>query len=94
MNLGRYLSEDRVDLDLDHGFDDEHPVTHEGVVLRMAELLEGSPDIVNPSKLRTDLVNRERRAPSLPGHGVYSLPHAPLRGWCRSHDEYQTPTVQ
>jgi PTS system fructose-specific IIC component len=74
VNLGRYLNEDRVDLDLDSGFDEEHPVTHEGVVLRMAELLEGSSDIVNPTKLRIDLVNRERRAPSLPGHGV-AMPH-------------------
>ncbi len=74
MNLARYLGEERVDLHLDDAFDADHPATHEGVVRHMAGLLADSPDVVNTSKLTTDLVNRERRAPSLPGHGV-AMPH-------------------
>jgi len=74
MNLARYLSEERVDLELDAAFDEEHPAELEAVVLHMAGLLERSADIVNASKLRTDLRNREKRAASLPGHGV-AMPH-------------------
>ena len=74
MNLGRWLAEERVDLDLDAAFDSEHPAQVETLATRMAALLATSPDIVNASKLRTDLVLRERRAPSLPGHGV-AMPH-------------------
>jgi len=74
VNLGRWISEERVDLELDAAFDAERPATHEAVVTHMARLLETSPDVVNASKLRTDLVLRERRAPSLPGQGV-ALPH-------------------
>ncbi|MHC5209833.1 MAG: PTS sugar transporter subunit IIA [Planctomycetota bacterium] len=74
MNLARYLTEERIDMDLDAAFDAERPATHEAVVEHMAELLETSSDVVNPTKLRIDLVNRERRAPSLPGHGV-AIPH-------------------
>jgi fructose PTS system EIIBC or EIIC component len=74
VNLSRYIAEDRVDLDLDAAFDEERPATLEAVVLHMAVLLARSVDIVNASKLRTDLVNREKRAPSLPGHGV-AMPH-------------------
>lgn len=74
MNLGRWLTEERVDLSLDAAFDADHPATHEAVVGHLAGLLASSPDVVNPSRLRTDLVLRERRAPSLPGQGV-ALPH-------------------
>ncbi len=74
MNLARFLAEERVDLALERHFDDEHPVTHEGLVERMVDLLETSDDVVNATKLRNDLVLRERRAPSLPGCGV-ALPH-------------------
>jgi mannitol/fructose-specific phosphotransferase system IIA component (Ntr-type) len=74
VNVARHLSEDRVDLQLDAAFGEEQPATLEALVLHMAGLLGTSPDIVNPSKLRTDLVHRERRAPSLPGGGV-ALPH-------------------
>jgi len=74
VNFSRYIAEDRVDLDLDAAFDADHPPDHEAVVLHMAGLLARSPEIVNASKLRTDLVNREKRAPSLPGHGV-AMPH-------------------
>jgi mannitol/fructose-specific phosphotransferase system IIA component (Ntr-type) len=74
VNLGRWLAEERVDLDLDAAFGDEYPATVESVAQHMAALLETSPDVVNATKLRSDLVLRERRAPSLPGHGV-AIPH-------------------
>jgi mannitol/fructose-specific phosphotransferase system IIA component (Ntr-type) len=74
VSFGRWLAEERVDLELDAAFDDEHPPTVESVAERMATLLGTSPDIVSATKLRTDLVLRERRAPSLPGHGV-AMPH-------------------
>ena len=74
MNLGRWLAEERVDLELDAAFDADHPATVEALAERMASLLETSPDVVNAAKLRSDLVLRERRAPSLPGHGV-AMPH-------------------
>jgi hypothetical protein len=74
VNLARYLTEERIDMALGEHFDEKLPATHERLVERMAALLVTSPDIVNATKLGNDLVNRERRAPSLPGHGV-ALPH-------------------
>ena len=74
MNLARYLDESRVDLDLDARPDQPEPPDYESLVVHLADLLAQSPDVVNASKLRTDLVNRERRAPSLMGSGV-ALPH-------------------
>jgi len=74
VNLARYLDESRVDLDLDAAFADAPEPGYEALVLHMADLLAQSPDVVNANKLRTDLVNRERRAASLLGSGV-ALPH-------------------
>lgn len=74
MNLARFLREERVDLHLDERFDDDHPATVESLAEHMAGLLELSDDVVNPSKLRLDLVNREKRAPSLLGLGI-AMPH-------------------
>jgi mannitol/fructose-specific phosphotransferase system IIA component (Ntr-type) len=74
MNLARYLDESRVDLDLGAAFADDPEAGYEALVLHMAELLAQSEDVVNATKLRNDLVNRERRAPSLLGSGV-ALPH-------------------
>ena len=76
MNLARFLDEQRVDLDLDVHFDDEddQPLTVDALAEHMAGVLATSEHVVNPSKLRNDLVNRERRAPSLLGAGV-ALPH-------------------
>ncbi len=74
MNLARFLTESRVDMDLGESFDDEHAATHETLTAHMASLLATSPDIGNPTKLQIDLVNRERQAPSLLGNGV-ALPH-------------------
>ena len=78
MNLARYLTEDRVDMDLDAAFGEDHPADLEAVVMHMAGLLERSTDIVNASKLRTDLRNREKRAASLRD----SLDKLPI-GWYR-----------
>lgn len=75
MNLARFLKEERVDLDLDAAFDEEeHPASIESVVHHMCGLLERSEAIVNATKLRSDLSNRERRTASLIGHGLF-LPH-------------------
>jgi nitrogen PTS system EIIA component len=74
VNLGRWIAESRVDLALDAAFDASQPADAESVASHMADLLATSPDVVNASKLRQDLVLRERRSASLPGHGV-ALPH-------------------
>jgi PTS system fructose-specific IIC component len=74
MNLARFLREDRIDLALDDGFDDDHPATVESLAEHMAGILERSDDIVNATKLRLDLINREKRAPSLLGLGI-AMPH-------------------
>ena len=74
MNLARFLKEERIDLHLDDHFDDENPATITSLAEHMATLLERSKAVVNPTKLRNDLVNREKRAPSLMGQGV-ALPH-------------------
>ncbi|MDG2149211.1 MAG: PTS sugar transporter subunit IIA [Planctomycetota bacterium] len=74
MNLARFLREERVDLSFDDQFDDEHPVTLARMTEGMASLLERSDAIVNPSKLRLDLANREKRAPSFLGLGI-AMPH-------------------
>lgn len=74
MNLARFLREERVDFQLDERFDDDNPPTVESLAEHMASLLELSDDIVNPSKLKLDLINREKRAPSLLGLGI-AIPH-------------------
>ena len=74
MNLARFLTEERVDLRLDDAFDDEHEASVETLAAHMAELLTHSQQIVNATKLRVDLLNAERRSPTLPGHGL-SMPH-------------------
>ena len=74
MNIARFLNEDRIDLDLDGAFDEDNPATYERVTGHMCSLLETSEQIVNPTKLRLDLINREKRAPSWLGDGVV-LPH-------------------
>jgi PTS system fructose-specific IIC component len=74
MNLARFLREERVDLQLDDRFDEDNPATVESLAEHMVGLLELSEDIVNPSKLKLDLINREKRAPSLLGLGI-AMPH-------------------
>jgi mannitol/fructose-specific phosphotransferase system IIA component (Ntr-type) len=74
VNLARYLDESRIDLDLDAVFSEEPEPRYEAVVEHMVGLLAQSEDVVNARKMRTDLINRERRTPSLLGSGV-ALPH-------------------
>ncbi|MCB9896562.1 MAG: PTS sugar transporter subunit IIA [Planctomycetes bacterium] len=74
MNLARHLKEERVDLHLDEAFPEDEPPTLETLAEYVCGLLELSDGIVNPTKLRNDLVNRERRQPTLLGHGV-AMPH-------------------
>ncbi len=74
MNIARFLKEERVDDTLDAAFDEDRPPTPETLAETMATLLERSDSIVNPTKLRNDLVNREKRAPSLMGLGI-AMPH-------------------
>jgi mannitol/fructose-specific phosphotransferase system IIA component (Ntr-type) len=74
MNLARFLAEDRIDLTLDEAFDEERPASIESLAVHMAGLLESSDEVVNATKLRIDLVNREKRAPSLLGQGI-AMPH-------------------
>ena len=74
MNIARFLKEDRIDLELDSRFDEDHPPTVESLAEHMAALLQSSDGVVNPNKLRLDLLNRERRTPSLLGSGV-AMPH-------------------
>ncbi len=75
MNPARFLDESRVDLALDAVFgQDEDGPSLEALANHMVDLLATSEDVVNPTKLRNDLINRERRAPSLLGRGV-AMPH-------------------
>lgn len=80
MNPARFVNEQRVDLDLDATFAppeddaDGWVVSGEQLAEHMASLLEHSEQIVNPSKLRRDIIERERRAPTLLGQGV-AMPH-------------------
>lgn len=74
MNLSRYLKEERIDLHLDDAFSEEFPATTESLAEHMCGLIELSDAVVNPTKLRNDLVQRERRASTLIGNGV-AMPH-------------------
>lgn len=74
MNIARFLTEERIVLDLDDRFDDEPPPDVDAVVECMADLLEHSSVIVNATRLRQDLLNSQRRTPSLLGEGLF-LPH-------------------
>lgn len=74
MNIARFLTEERIVLDLDDHFDDESAPDVDAVVGFMADLLEHSSAIVNATRLRQDLLNSQRRTPSLLGEGLF-LPH-------------------
>ncbi len=84
MNLGRFLDEGRIDLDLDALIRDAAasdadpdagpPVSHEALVRHMATLLVTSDEVVNATRLENDLVLRERREATLLGQGV-AMPH-------------------
>lgn len=74
MNIARFLTEERILLDLDDRFTDETPPDLDTVVERMTDLLEHSSVIVNATKLRQELLNSQRREPSFLGEGLF-LPH-------------------
>ncbi len=83
MNLGRFLKEERVDLDLDallatlepdEDSDEAPQLEFERVVEHMAELLTHSEQIANERKMTQDLVQCQRRTATLLGRGV-AMPH-------------------
>jgi len=85
MNVGRYLREETVELDLaierpwlDHA-DDYSPERlrlheKEAVVEGLAELFTRSGEVRNPSKFRREFLARERKASTAVGEGL-ALPH-------------------
>lgn len=75
MNLSRFLTEDRVDLDASSSLagEDKEP-TYENVVQHMAELLCQSDDVINGKKITQDLILRERRTPTFLEQGI-AMPH-------------------
>lgn len=84
MNLGRFLKEERIDLDLDallaelaeedETSDEEPTLSFERVVEHMAALLTRSEQIGNEKKMTQDLVQCQRRTATLLGRGV-AMPH-------------------
>jgi PTS system fructose-specific IIC component len=75
VNIARFLKQERVDLELDAAFDEEDdPVTLDGLAAHMATLLERSEQVVNATRMRTDLVNGVRATPALLGSGL-AMPH-------------------
>jgi PTS system nitrogen regulatory IIA component len=86
MNLTRFLKEDYVDVDLGAGIDlapkegeDElsarrRDEVKQEVLERLVRLLAKSGKAGNPSKLLTDLWNREKKATMALGQGI-ALPH-------------------
>jgi len=79
MNIARYLTEQRIDLALDALLTDEASgdavePSLDLVIEHMADLLEQSSVIVNAKKMRQELLNSQRRTPTLVGHGLF-LPH-------------------
>jgi mannitol/fructose-specific phosphotransferase system IIA component (Ntr-type) len=86
MNLTRFLKEDYIDVDIARGIDlapaeGEEELTprrieqvKQEVLRRVVELIGRSGKAGNPSKLFTDLWNREKRASMALGGGI-ALPH-------------------
>lgn len=78
MNIARFLTEQRIDLDLDALADDfvedEAASARDIVLEHMADLLERSSVVVNATKMRQELLNSQRRTPTMLGDGLF-LPH-------------------
>ncbi|MFT7462234.1 MAG: PTS system nitrogen regulatory IIA component [Pseudohongiellaceae bacterium] len=74
MNIARFLTEQRIDLSLDGIFDEDTEPSRDVVLEHMADLLEQSTVIVNATKMRQELLNSQRRTPTLVGEGLF-LPH-------------------
>ncbi|MFH2056085.1 MAG: PTS sugar transporter subunit IIA [bacterium] len=106
MQISRYLDPELIRLDMDTSFEPEEEETEEELTLRMrferketllaefVRLLDSSGKICNPSKLLTDLVNRERKATTAIGKGI-AIPHVRTMqarelviGICRSEEGF------
>jgi PTS system nitrogen regulatory IIA component len=74
VNIARFLTEQRIDLSLDGIFDEDTEPSRDVVLEHMADLLEQSTVIVNATKMRQELLNSQRRTPTLVGEGLF-LPH-------------------
>ncbi len=83
MNIGRYLKEELIKLEMDTVLEppaDEQSVekwslaAKETVLDELVSLLELSGNVVNRTKLLLDLVNREKKATTGIGKGV-AIPH-------------------
>lgn len=82
MNLSKHLNDQCIDLDFEiyiEEIEDEHPNKtlmrkKEAVIQGMADLLEMSGNIKNPTRLFKDLFNREKKATTALGDG-FALPH-------------------
>ena len=105
MQISRYLDPELIKLELETSFEPEDEETEEltqkrkferkeALLGEFARLLDSSGKICNPSKLLTDLVNRERKATTAIGKGI-AIPHIRsmqarelVIGVCRSHDGF------
>lgn len=84
MNIRRYLRPESIRLTLrtsgtpDEGEEPDSPRflrrVREGVIGELVDLLSVTGRVGNPSKLYTDMLNREKRAPTALGSGV-AMPH-------------------
>jgi mannitol/fructose-specific phosphotransferase system IIA component (Ntr-type) len=106
LQISRYLDPDLIRLELETSFELEDEETEEeltekrrferkeALLAEFAQLLDTSGKICNPSKLLTDLVNRERKATTAIGKGI-AIPHIRTMqarelvvGVCRSRDGF------
>ncbi|MBI2930793.1 MAG: PTS sugar transporter subunit IIA [Planctomycetes bacterium] len=84
IQLTRYLRPPQIKVELEtetpqeipEGWSHERFVwsVKERVILELVALLDASGRIANPTKLLTDLINRERKASTAIGHGI-AIPH-------------------
>lgn len=86
MQISRYLDPDLIRLDMTTSFEPVEEETEEELTPKQrfdrketllsefVQLLDSSGKVCNPSKLLTDLVNRERKATTAIGKGI-AIPH-------------------
>lgn len=93
----RFEMETRVDPPEEEEYDREKYVgrVKEAVIGELAELLAGTGNVGNASKLFRDLWNREKKATTAVGHGI-AIPHIRTQqvkdvilGFARSHEGYE-----
>jgi len=106
LQISRYLDPELIKLEMDTSFATDEEETEdeltpkrrferkETLLSEFVRLLDQSGKICNPSKLLTDLVNRERKATTAIGRGI-AIPHVRTMqarelviGICRSTDGY------